>query len=332
MPRAGWQALNNAAPNSEMTGATGLNRLLEVIDHPLFWSPTHLEDTPALDAVPLIFWLTQELTPASVHTQGPDSSVAHLAFCQAAAQLGLDMPVSHTGDLDDRFAEARAPYGPLPQTKPEAADIVAASLPETGAPSLASLTDMVAEDGALLLYGPGLTDAILADVPATDMHPLVFGAAEPQVALLLGAGAPAPLSELVAMPPDSAERRIISQFVTRMGQLNRAALGAGQSAPTPTRHAEDVERLLAKMIEMEEDRITLRRNRPAETPKPSADMTEALVALQDKLHEREAELAKERQRAQDSARKVQAIRASTSWRITAPLRAIVRLLRGQSRG
>ena len=324
----------------EAADTPGIDRLLDCIDHPLFWTAEYLDDTPALPVLPLIFWLSDVFAPTTVHTEGPGSDVAHLAFCQAGARLGLDMQVGHAGEAGDRFAEARAAYGPLPAAAPGGpVEILTVSLTERDTPSLKDLAERVSEDGALLLYGPGLTDAILADVPATDMRPLIFGAADPLVCLLLGPGAPSPLSELAALPPDSTERQAVNRLLTRMGEMHRLELAArtsgtaphAQPAQSPSRHAEDIERLLAKMIEMEEDRLALRRNRPATSATSGTDDV-AVTALQDRLDGLEAELGISQQRTDDSERNLKAIRASTSWRITAPLRAVIRALRGRSRG
>ena len=328
----------------ESAGSPGIEALLGCIGHPLFWMADYLDDTPALSALPLIFWLTDALAPTTAQSQGPGSGAAHLALCQAGARLGLDLRVSHAGDAGEGFTHARVRYGPIPdKSAGEPVDILAVGLPETGASSLKDLVGQVSQDGALILFGPGLTDTLIGDVPATDMQPLTFGASAPQVVVLLGPGAPAPLSELTTLPPDSPERQAISQFVTRMGRMHRmelAARGPGvvapqagiqDVAPPPSRHAEDIERLLAKMIEMEEDRLALSRNRPAPTSSPTDATPDASTALQGRLHDLEAEIALLQQRVREGERDLKAIRASTSWRVTAPLRSVIRALRRLSR-
>jgi len=56
----------------------------------LFWRPRFLRDSPALQHVPFLFWLTDTLRPASFVTLGGGDGVAHFALCQAVDKLDLD--------------------------------------------------------------------------------------------------------------------------------------------------------------------------------------------------------------------------------------------------
>ncbi|QEW28252.1 hypothetical protein RIdsm_04079 [Roseovarius indicus] len=336
-----------------------IDKLLEVVNHPLTWAAEFLDDSASLPALPLIFWLTEEFEPQTVLTVGGTTGTAHLAFCQAAEHLGLDTLCCNadcSAGGAEAFDKACARYAGRRRVstvngldETGEVDILAVNLSQDAArreKELAQMAARVTEAGALLLYGPGLSDSLIAGVPAPDMKVLVFGRAAPQMALFLAPGAPSPLSELAALPADSAERQAFDRFLDRQGQMHRLDLmarGAGPRplestrdlAPPPSRHSEDVERLLAKLLELEEDRIATRRNRPEavtaepEPHTPAADLptTGTGPDLSERVHDMEAEIAFLQQRVQDGERHLKDIRTSTSWRITAPLRVLVRAVR-----
>lgn len=337
-------ALSNALSAGRKEGAlSGLDRLFGFIDHPLIWQADCLDDSPALAALPLIFWLTDEFRPQRVLTEGDAAGVAHLAFCQATGRLGLDTLCVTSAEVPEPAKD-----GPGRSARPgdegvpeDGFDLIAAEIPESGG-NLADLAGKLSESGALLIYGPGLSEALLAGAPAPDMQALVFGTQGPRVALWLMPGAPETLAELAALPVDSAERQAFNRFLGRQGEIHRLELqarGAGarsepavqEAAPPPSRHAEDVERLLAKLIELEEDRLALRQGGPGLAPEPEPETPTVASAASpgpaERLHELEAEIALLQHRMRESDRDLKAIRASTSWRITAPIRAVVRALR-----
>lgn len=337
------------------TESPRIDRLISLVRHPLTWAADYLDDSAALPALPLIFWLTEIFRPGAVLTVGDTTGTAHLAFCQAADRLNLSTRCCTTGCAAEgvsAFDQARATYGAkrslqVGASTDETEDyaILAVNLAQDAErrdSDAARVATHVDRAGAMLLYGPGLSERLVAGVQAPDMKVMVFGRSAPQVALLLAPGAPSPLSELAALPPDSAERRAFDDFLDRQGRMHRLDLmarGAGPRplettrdiAPPPSRHAEDVERLLAKLLELEEDRIALRRNRPeplVADPEPSAvSETGDGISLSDRLHDMEAEIAFLQQRVKTGERHLKDIRASTSWRITAPLRVVVRAVR-----
>lgn len=326
-----------------------------MVSHPLTWPADYLDDAASLPALPLIFWLTGTFEPEAVLTLGGQTGTAHLAFCQAADRLNLATRCCDTGCAARgvaAFDTARATYSakrsvqaePDPDGRDDY-DILALNLSGDTArrdSDMARIAHHLTGASALLLYGPGLSEGLIAGVPAPDMNVMVFGRNAPQIALFLAPGAPSPLSELAALPLDSAERRAFDDFLDRQGRMHRLDLmarGAGARpieatqdiAPPPSRHAQDVERLLAKLVELEEDRIALRRNRPAAAapdpePAPLQDAAKN-VSMSDRLHDMEAEIAFLQQRRQEDERHLKAMRTSTSWRITAPLRVVVRALR-----
>jgi len=63
-------------------------------------------------------------------------------------------------------------------------------------------------------------------------------------------------------------------------------------------------------------------------PEPAAPADPRLAALAAEIRARDAELVQLRLAARAAEEELRAVRASTSWRITAPLRAVVRRLRG----
>ncbi|MEQ8292250.1 MAG: hypothetical protein RIA08_08595 [Roseovarius sp.] len=323
----------------------GIHRLLELVSHPLTWPASYRDDSASLPALPLIFWLTDLFRPDMVLTTGGTTGTAHRAFRQAADRLGLttqclDTGAAPDGTLDDAptaEVDGDAPAGQI--------DILAVNLSENTArrtQDMALIADHTGHASAILLYGPGLTESLISGVPAQGMKIMVFGRSAPQMALFLAPGAPSPLSQLAALPPDSAERRAFDDFLDRQGQMHRLDLmarGAGPRAaetmqdiaPPPSRHAEDVERLLARLLELEEERSQARQDRPeTETaePEPSASPDpDHAAGLSDRLQDMEAEIAFLQQRVQDGERDLKALRSSTSWRVTAPLRVAVRALR-----
>ncbi|KZY41207.1 hypothetical protein A3731_12250 [Roseovarius sp. HI0049] len=337
------------------TESPRIDGLLELVGHPLSWAADYLDDSAALPALPLIFWLTELFRPDAVLTVGGTTGTAHLAFCQAANRLNLstrccNADCAATGVA--AFETARSAYKGLRPVGGEAEigeaenfALLAANLSEDAARRDRDLSRVATHlDGAaaVLLYGPGLSEGLIAGVQPPDRTVMVFGRSAPQMALVLAPGVPSPLSELAALPADSAERRAFDTFLDRQGRMHRLDLmarGAGPRplestrdiAPPPSRHSEDVERLLAKLIEFEEDRIALRRNRPDPmvAEPEAATLTEAGdgISLSDRLHDMEAEIAFLRQRVQEGERDLRKIRASTSWRITAPLRVLVRAVR-----
>ncbi len=342
-----------AAPNSALSSAlsagrtdgasSGLDRLFATIDHPLLWPARYLDSSPALAALPLIFWLTDEFRPELVLTEGDATGVAHLAFCQATERLGLDTlcvtdakAPEQAGDAPKRAA--RLGEESVPE---EGFDLIAAELSESGG-NLAHLAGRLSDSGALMLYGSGLGEALLAGAPAPDMQALIFGTDSPRVALWLAPGAPEAVAELAALPVESPERQAFNRFLDRQGEIHRLefqARGAGarpdpavqEAAPPPSRHAEDVERLLAKLIELEEDRQALRQGGPGPASDPVPETIPVAAAASpgpaERLQELEAEIALLQHRMRESDRDLKAIRASTSWRITAPIRAVVLALR-----
>ncbi|MEQ8897042.1 MAG: hypothetical protein RID23_08100 [Roseovarius sp.] len=353
-----------AQQNASAEAATGrlsdtesprIDRLLELVSHPLTWAADYLDDSAALPALPLVFWLTDIFRPDAVLTVGGTTGTAHLAFCQAANRLNLTTRCCN-GDSAatgvPAFDTARAAYGgnrsvPIEAEVNKVKDfaIIAVNLSCEAArrdSDMARVAPHIDTAAALLLYGPGLSEGLVAGIKAPDRTVMVFGQSAPQMALVLAPGAASPLSQLAALPADSAERRAFDTFLDRQGRMHRLDLmarGAGPRplettrdiAPPPSRHSEDVERLLAKLLELEEDRITLRRNRPeplAAEPEPSA-VSEAGdgFSLSDRLHDMEAEIAFLQQRVQQSERQLRDTLASTSWRITAPLRLAVRAVR-----
>jgi hypothetical protein len=56
----------------------------------LFWRARHLAASPALGALPLLFWLVENIRPRIAVTIGLADPVAHFALCQAIQKLGLD--------------------------------------------------------------------------------------------------------------------------------------------------------------------------------------------------------------------------------------------------
>lgn len=342
-----------------------IDGVLACLDHPLLWPADYLDASPALPALPLIFWLTETFRPERALSLGDASGVAHLAFCQAAERLALDTECLTDGGADGGGATAAAEAAcarhgagrsvllTAGARLPRDVDLIAAELPGDGPASAARLADLTArlsDGGGLLLYGAGLNEALLAAPLAGDLRVLVFGADAPRVALCLAPGAPEVLAELAALPCDSAERRAFNAILDRLGEIHRLELqarGPGprpaaevqQVAPPPSRHAEDVERLLAKLIEIEDDRQALRQGRAEAAPEPPeagpAEAAEAMQATEgaqagiaERLQELEAEIAFLQHRVLERDKEIKAIRASTSWRVTAPVRVVVRLLRG----
>ncbi|MDM8167595.1 hypothetical protein [Roseovarius sp.] len=323
-----------------------IDGLLELVNHPLTWPATYLAESASLPALPLIFWLTEVFRPETVLTTGGTTRTAHRAFRQAADRLCLTTRCLDTGSApDDTSDGARAPQADDATAQAGSIDILTVNLPQDSSRREQDISRIAAHAGragAILLYGPGLTESLIAGVPAAGMKIMVFGRSAPQVALYLAPGAPSPLSQLAALPPDSAERRAFDDFLDRQGQMHRLDLmarGAGPRAaetvrdiaPPPSRHAEDVERLLAKLLELEETHSLAQHDRPeADAGEPDLSAPQEPGEgpdLSDRLQDMEAEIAFLQQRVLEGERDLKALRSSTSWRVTGPLRGVVRALR-----
>lgn len=68
----------------------GFDLLSPMTSRALFWRARYVADSPALQHIPLIFWVTEALRPNVVVTLGIRDAVPYFAACQAVEKLGLD--------------------------------------------------------------------------------------------------------------------------------------------------------------------------------------------------------------------------------------------------
>ncbi|MGQ7242638.1 hypothetical protein ACUN9V_04165 [Salinicola sp. V024] len=75
----------------------------------MFWRPDHVEQSPWLDHLPLMFWLMEAMAPKRCVTLGVGPGSPHLAFCQGVQRLGLDSEcLLIAADQDEMAGELHA--------------------------------------------------------------------------------------------------------------------------------------------------------------------------------------------------------------------------------
>lgn len=102
----------------QKTGQVSAASLQSLAQGSMFWRPDHVEQSPWLDHLPLMFWLMEAITPQRCVTLGAGPGSPHLAFCQGVQRLGLETECLLVATNQDEMADglhARADrrYGAL---------------------------------------------------------------------------------------------------------------------------------------------------------------------------------------------------------------------------
>lgn len=74
----------------------------------LFWRARYLAASPSLGALPLLFWLSENIRPAIGVTLGTADAVPHFALCQAVEKLGLEAMCFGIGMADEAAEDPAA--------------------------------------------------------------------------------------------------------------------------------------------------------------------------------------------------------------------------------
>lgn len=83
-------SITDVARSSAELESTHMALLAPLASQSIFWRAHYLVASPTLEAIPLIFWLTETVKPRVSVTLGIVDPVPHFAHCQALEKLGLD--------------------------------------------------------------------------------------------------------------------------------------------------------------------------------------------------------------------------------------------------
>lgn len=95
------------ASSNSAIDAPGIDVVTPLAARVLFWRPRYLENSDALNAVPLLFWLMDVLRPKCTVELGVSDGVSYFATCQAIDKLDLDARAYGFGAWDDGIAPDR---------------------------------------------------------------------------------------------------------------------------------------------------------------------------------------------------------------------------------
>ncbi|PCJ07325.1 MAG: hypothetical protein COB16_11620 [Rhodobacteraceae bacterium] len=342
-----------------------LAALAALRDCSLCWQPEYLTPSAAVPILPLLFWLSEVLQPQVTVSLGGQEGVAHLALCQAAARLALDTRclVQLEGPDPVRFHDARQAYssdrsGPVLVGGDGFSAVSAAVLTvhlgrcPTQAIGWMPWLQHLPPRGAAVFYGAGtaemerlepvcpaggtllrlgLPDAPVLLALGSDMPKRVtelLGSTELQESFngfLMGLGArlqqrvcrhlilsPDPTAPLLPVPQNLEEAR---------AQITRLIEMQAEDLDCLAQHLQDQEKLATQRqlqqraaLAVEQAEVARQRNIVARLEAGVADLYVDTEGLRQDVH--------------DSSTTLDALRNSSSWRLTAPLRQLMRMLRG----
>lgn len=315
-----------AAPRPAAAPAAGAG--LPVLGEAVFWRAEHLGDTPFLWHLPLLFWLIEVQRPQLCVTLGPGEGTGFMAICQALERLCPGARAHAAGGWEPglipeallRAAEPHAARAQLLDGDAAAAaglfapgsvdllllDLTAAGTEAGAADLLAAWGPKLSGRAVLLLHGRDSDRAPSAEIqPGPGIAEIRFGTTEGLRLWLWGADQPAALRHLAAGPPgDGALRAAFS----RLGAAQHFEWTARQMAEGAREMAALKDSLAARYRELAVLVRELEARGGAAAP-PDPDLAPL-----------KAELLAWQQRCA-------AIEASSSWRLTAPIRALMGLLR-----
>lgn len=85
-----------------------LDPVAPIASQSLFWRARYLAASPSLGALPLLFWLSENIRPAIGVTLGTADAVPHFALCQAVEKLGLEAMCFGIGMTDEAAEDPAA--------------------------------------------------------------------------------------------------------------------------------------------------------------------------------------------------------------------------------
>jgi len=341
-----------------------LTALVALRNSSLLWQPEFLAQSAAISSLPLLFWLSETLRPQITVSLGGQQGVAHLALCQAATRLGLegrclvqlDGPEAERFRRvrQDRFATRSAPVLPGRDgfLGAESA-LLTVNLGDGQQKNLGWMPWLqhLPPRGAAVFYGAEAAGTRILEpmIPAGALV-LPLGCPKGPISLVLGADRPKSLAELAesAEAQDGLNGFLAHQEQYLQQSLERQALGG----PDPTalrlpepQTLEDAKEQIARLIDQQaEDLDCLAQHLQAQDEAAAQQqwqqevalaVEQAEVARQRNIVARleagiagiHAQTENSRQEVRDMSLALQELRDSSSWRLTAPLRRVMRRIR-----
>lgn len=390
-----------SSPRSTALAAPTLDIVTPQAIRTLFWRPRFLADEPALDHLPLLFWLTEAVAPACIVDLGCRQGTAHLAFCQAVDKLGLEARCLGFGawpqGIPEMLRRQSAEFyeeisqllrGPAPAAPALAGgvqvDILHAdleALAEEGAAAadpealVATWAPRMTGRGVIVLQGTASlgTAGLEALRRLAGRHPAAsFDHGRGLMLLVLGDAPADRLARLVALQPGMPGHSTVQQIFRRLGRALRLECAVGGSAaaesappawPQPAqppaasadpaelealRQALEAERAAARSLREDQARalsgLTMAQaqaqdeiarlqaeaaelRRAAHSASAASDPSEEADRLRAEIARLQEEADRQRERADAFEQHCHALQASTSWKVTAPMRRLVLMTR-----
>lgn len=373
----------------------------------LFWRPRFLADEPALDHLPLLFWLTEAVAPACIVDLGCRQGTAHLAFCQAVDKLGLEARCLALGAWPQGLPEM------LRRQSAEFYEDISHLLrgPASAALSLAGgvqvdilhadlealAEDQAADPEALVAaWAPRMTDrgvivlqgtASLGTAGLDALRRLAgrhasasFDHGRGLMLLLVGTAPADRVARLAALQTGMPGHSTVQQIFRRLGRALRLECAVGGSAAAETvavhapvqaamqaavwaspsaaaadpaelealRQALEAERAATRSLREDQARalsgLTMAQaqaqdeiarlqaeaadlRRAAQSASEASNPSEEADRLRAEIARLQAEVDQQRARADAFEQHSHALQASTSWKVTAPMRRLVMMAR-----
>lgn len=330
----------------------------------LCWQPEYLAPSAALPTLPLLFWLSETLHPQVTVSLGGHQGVAHLALCQAATRLALDTRclVQLQGPEPGPFRTARQGYSsersaPVLAGRDGFAGVATAVLTvhleqrSTQAIGWMPWLQHLPPRGAAVFYGVGAAEVkMLEQIRPAATRLVSLGSPEVPVLLMLGPDMPPQLSELVGDPEarDSFNGFLMAQAACLQQRAGRRpALEPDPTAPqlVVPQTLDEAKAQIVQLIETQvedfeclaqhlQDREDAAAQNQAQQHAAWA-VEQAEVARQKNIVARldagmadlYADTEALRQDLDAATAALVALHNSSSWRLTAPLRWLMRGLR-----
>jgi hypothetical protein len=307
------------------------------------WEPDFLKWSAWLEHTPFAFWVMDAIKPSRFVELGTHQGQSFMAFCQAADRLNLDCSTfavdtwrgdEHAGFYGQEILdELRALHDPrygrfsqlLQMTFKEAADVI-----EDGTVDLLHIDGRHFEDDVredFLLWLPKLSESGVVLFHDTQVRERGFGVyrvwaelAEQYPSfefhhghglgvLAVGPNVPEPVGALIAAGQDSATAELVRSTYAKIGGGYAWQLGMADTR--------------VQLIEAVGTRDALEAERDALL----ADRSQLI----DLLDERARSIKSLTKRVAAEQKKLKELRASTSWKLTKPVRSLGGRARGKQR-